>query len=81
MSVTAPERVEVMVMSGPREGEVLLLPSDVVSEAPGLASEAGLEQLGAALDQLSEVLERFTDRVRESAASYSAAADRLERLD
>jgi hypothetical protein len=78
MTEATKERVGAVLLSGAREGEIVLLDPEVVAAAESTADQAALGSLGEALDHLNAVLDRFIAAVRASADEYAAAADRLE---
>ncbi len=78
MTRTSHDRVGAMVMSGPREGEVVLLDPEVVSQAPPAEDAEALELLNSALDTLNTALDRLISSVRTSADDYAAASARME---
>jgi hypothetical protein len=71
--------VEAVIVSGAREGDVVLLDPEVVSRAPAAEDPAALALLNSALDRLNTSLDRFVAAVCQSADEYAGAADRLER--
>ncbi|MDQ3812464.1 MAG: hypothetical protein M3347_00780 [Armatimonadota bacterium] len=70
------ERVRAVVVSGPSEGQVVLLDPEVVSQAP-TAEDESLQTLNAALETLNSTLDRFVAAVRASADDYATAAERM----
>jgi hypothetical protein len=80
LTPTTETRVEAVVISGPREGDIVLLDPEVVSQAPVAEETAMLTVLDEALDRLNATLDRFVAAIRSSADDYAAAATRLERL-
>jgi hypothetical protein len=78
LTPTTEKHVEAVVITGSREGDVVLLDADVVSRAPAAEDPAMLAMLDEALDRLNSALDRFVAAVRDSADDYAAAAERLE---
>ncbi|MBI3921209.1 MAG: hypothetical protein HY318_07315 [Armatimonadetes bacterium] len=72
------EAVSAVVISGMREGEVLLLDPRVVSQAPTAEGVESIVLLNDALDTLNAALDRWISGTRASAHDYVAAAERLE---
>jgi hypothetical protein len=79
MATVTEERVSAVVISGPREGEVVLLGPEVVSQAPTAEDVESLTMLNKALDTLNATLDRFIAAIRASADNYATAAQRMER--
>jgi hypothetical protein len=79
MIQAAKEGVGAVVLSGPREGEVVLLDPEVVSQAPEAEDGAALAILNEALDTLNASLDRLVTSINRSADDYLAAAERMER--
>jgi hypothetical protein len=78
LTQTAEERVGAVVISGPREGEVVLLDPDVISQAPSAHEMESITTLNSALDDLNAALDRFLVALKASADDYAAASARLE---
>jgi hypothetical protein len=81
MAQTTDDRIGAVVMSGPREGEVVLLDPEVVLQAPSADDVDALAVLNTALDSLNTALDRFIAAVKTSADDYASAAERLERAE
>jgi len=78
MRETTEESIGAIVLSGPREGEVVLLDPEVVAQAPA-ADALHAVPLNDALDALNAALERLIASVRTSADDYAEAVRRIER--
>jgi hypothetical protein len=78
MAQTVSEPVGAVVISGPRQGEVVLLDPDVVLQAAPAEELESITALNEELDRLNAVLDRFLQAVKTSADDYKAAAKRLE---
>ena len=64
----APERVEAVIISGPRRGEIVCLPSEVIPEI----SEWELKLLNEAMDQVDASLSRLEAEVGAAIEVFSA---------
>ncbi|MCS6862272.1 MAG: hypothetical protein NZT92_18360 [Abditibacteriales bacterium] len=73
------ERIGAVIMTGPRQGEVVLLEPDVVANAPTAKDEELEEKFKAALADLRVALDRLIAAVKTSADDYEAMVDRWER--
>jgi hypothetical protein len=79
MTQIAEDKGGAVVLSGPCEGEVVLLDPEVVSQAPEDEEGAALALLNEALDTLNASLDRLIAGIQTNIDHYTAAAARLER--
>ncbi len=65
-TVSVPEPLEAVIISGPRKGQIIRLPD----EAPVEYSHEEVQALNDALDKLDAALQRLSAQIRETTKSF-----------